>query len=108
MSISSSSKLSSNVNSTRNNNSNQISYNFAYDNASYQSEKINSKENFDSSMYPDNFSEANAYNYPKLTSNNLDMTTMNTLNTYQEEKPLDLSKILRKENPENIKSIIAF
>lgn len=95
------------MNSTRNNNSNQISYNFVNDIASYKSEKIFAKENFDSSMYPDNFSEGNANSYPKLTSNNLDMTTMNTINTYQEEKPLDLSKILRKENPENIKSKIA-
>lgn len=94
------------MNSTKNFSSNQISYHFANDNSSYKSEKLINKENFDYSLYPDNFSEGNAYNYPKLTSNNLDVTTMNTINTYQEEKPLDLSKILRKENPENIKSNI--
>ncbi len=68
---------------------------------------MNNKENIESYSafpYPDNFSEENAYSYPKLTSNNLDMSTINTINTYQEEKPLDLSKILKKENPENIKS----
>lgn len=99
-----SSKINSNVNSTKNYKSNQISYNINNDHISSKSEKLINKENFDSSCYPDNLSEGNGINYPKLSVNNLDMTTMNTINTYQEEKPLDLSKILKKENPENIKS----
>jgi len=92
-----------NVNSTKNNNSNQISYNHINDDVSYKSEKLINKENFDSSLYQENFLEGNGV-YRKLNANNLDMTTMNTINTYLEEKPLDLSKILKKENPENIKS----
>jgi len=98
----------SNVNSTKNNNPNQISYNFANDNTSYKSEKI-SKDKNEFQPYPDNFSEGNIniYNYPKLNKANIDQMNMNTINTYQEEKPLDLSKILKKENPET-KSILFF
>lgn len=99
-----SSKNSSNYNSTKKNNPNQISYNFYEDNnISYKSDKAyieNNNIDNESKIYSENFSEGNIYNYPQLKQNNLDVMSFNTLNTYQEEKPLDLSKILKKENPE--------
>ena len=92
------------MNSTRNNNNNNnnhsnISYNFPNDNISNKSDKI-LRENNDTNIYYDHFSEGNANNYSKINSN-FDINSMNTINNYQEEKPLDLSKILKKENPEN-------